>query len=285
MVFFGFKNTLPRILDLILIKDSFIQALKKLPWLIQKNILLIPAFIVLEVCYFQFLLPMESNEIIRTLARFSFSMLQWAFLIFLIPFQLYNQGAGALGKSLLQFQAFLARSIWPVIIDPIKAFFIILAYFILALILGSITFALIYFGGFEKTTSSGLLIMGIGGFFAGVFVLMSVIKAMQFSFIPMVIFFSRKYIEEKKSSLTLSVQVSRGLPFILILYWGAYSFFVSYLLINKVILNLFSAESGWLFTDGPLAVGVMSLINIISVIHSCAFCYFIYTDKDKDNSI
>lgn len=292
---FGFKNIWPRLSDWILVKNSTITSFKVLPKLIQINILIIIAFIILEVVYFHFFFPNKEflqipqiNEIFQSLTFFVFSLLQWAFLIFLVPFHLYNKSTnqklkfktvlatyGGLTDELdtnqkLKFKPFLARSIWPIIIDPIKAFFVVLVFIFLSLILS----APVYF--FAQSNSILLYSMIFIVF------LPTIIKALQFSFIPMVIFFCKDYIENKKSSLQLSIQVCRGLPIVLIVYWIIYFTIVN--LIERGNMTLFSG-SGIFSKNSPLFYTVKSFLSIILIIYSSSVSYFIYAEKDRNRMI
>ena len=286
MKWFDFKSAWSYKSDWILVQKSLVKAFQKLFFLIQKNAILIIVFVLLEMSYFYFLFPAEElkkmgelNELFEAIGRSSFSLMQWAFLVFLVPFQLYNEhNIQSLSKPALRFKSFLARSIWPVIIDPIKS----ILYILLCVCGWGLLFVIIFVTAWFFKLAQNIVFQWIFGLSAFlVIVLPAVIKAVQFILIPMVIFFNKEYRERKKSSLALSVQVSQGL-FLAVLAFG-----IAYISLNTLTQighsMLFEEAGGSMLSDtGFLFYGSNALISCLFSIFSSACIYYIYAGKDKN---
>ena len=98
----------------------------------KKNVWFISSIILVETLYLFFFILKLKNDLIFDLVSFNFAILESLFIIFLIPFQLYNRDAQHTSnpKPLLKFRTLVKRSAWPIVIEPIKAGLVFLCYFI-----------------------------------------------------------------------------------------------------------------------------------------------------------
>ena len=281
----GFKNLWPSLADLNLAKNAVLKSVQLFPKLFVKSIILITALILLELLYFYFLFPAKElsvvpgniNNILLSLTQSSFSLLQWVFLIFLIPFHLYNHGLKAVNspKPLLKFKPFLARCVMPAIVDPIRALFVVILYAGGGIALGS---ALVGIYALSFTFEPSML-----KYFIAPFLIPAFIKIIHYTFIPFVIFFNKEYIENKKSSLKLSTLACRGLP-IVFLVLGFLSFGVIEFL-DSLLKTICYGKSQEVSSINIFYFSLSSLFRAASTILTSSVLYFIYIEKDKTSLI
>ena len=277
----GFKNLWPSFADLNLTKNAVLKSLLVFPKMLSKSIIFIIVFILLELLYFYFLFPAKQlsivpgniNNILLSLTQSSFSLLQWVFLIFLIPFHLYNHGLKSVNspKPLLEFKPFLARCVMPAVVDPIRALFVVILYGLAGIAIGSVLIGLYAMSfTFEPALLKYLIIP---------FLIPAFIKIIHYTFIPFVIFFNKEYIENKKSSLKLSTFVCRGLPVVFLVL--GFLPFGTIELLDSLLKTIFYGPNQEVSSINIFYFSLSSLFRIASTIFTSSVLYFMYIEKDK----
>ena len=255
--------------DIKIIKNSLVQSLFKLPRLIFLNLPLMILFVLFEGWYSYTLIFKHENELLSSVSDLNFAVLQFAFLIFLVPFQLHHQSS----MSYKKFTAFVKKHTWSVVIESCKAIMYLIGYLIL-------TGASAYLAYFIYESLENLLILAIP--LAILFILLSLgsslcflIRSIQYNFIPFVVFFDSEYQSTRKKAIQKSIKISKGvaLPVTLV--------FVLFMILSQ-ILQLTSLPN--FITPEPTPLSVMSfiansIIGLIFVIYFCSFFYYIYQAK------
>lgn len=264
--------------DFQIIVKSLKQSLLKLPRLIFLNALFMLLFILIKGFYSYKFIFKHENEFLTTLSNFNFSVLQFGFLIFLVPFQLHHGDK----FPIKEFSAFLKRTVWPVVIESCKALFYLAGYFFLCGILTGLALGglslFIDISIFDTEALEGgelnpqLILISLL-----VFLICSPlwIRSIQYNFIPFVIFFNEDYQAIKKEVLQKSILVSRGCALLIIPVFFVLPRIVEF--IKSILLYPISTSETTL--AHVTSFTIESILGLILVIYFCIFFYFIYHSK------
>ena len=268
------NDFLTSVSDIQIIRKSLFQSLVKLPNLILLNLFFMIIFIVIKGVYSYTFIFGNENDFIKALNDFNFSILQFVFLIFLVPFQLHW------GSSKRKFSEFLKDTAWPIVIESCKAFaylcgYVFLCGFVSVLILGGLNLIGIFDLEGIQDLESGLSYKAIPFYFLlFVIYLPLFIRSIQYNFIPFVVFFDKEYQETKKGAIKKSILVSKGAALLII----PLLFVLPPLLkairapITEMIVPEMTSMSLTAFT-------IDSFVDLAAVICFCAFFYYTYHFK------
>lgn len=290
----GFKSLWTTRTDWILTWKSLVQTYSILPRLIVFNSPFIAVLLVLEAVYsywiFQKMVyaPTGIQDLMKSAIKLSFSVLAWTFLVFLVSYFLYNKTFTSKTASLV-FRNFIKDNIWPIVVESLKVFFVLMGYAIGGLLSVSL---LTFFTALMITQSLGGVLglldnalLGLVAFVGGlsavfkstdsVIILIlflialtpSAIKAVQYLLMPYVVFFHKNF---KNNSLALSSRASHGIviPMAVVL-----------IAINTVYQPV-SSLIGFLKPAQLLHIGIDSLLRMLINIICIAVIYFMYVQKD-----
>lgn len=257
--------------DLQLILDSICQSFFLIPLLFKKTFFYALGLVVLQYLYFIFLIPPHFPDLQLSIILLCWYFIQFFFFIVLIPLHLYNRNAPQASppKQLIDLNSFVKRIIVPFIIEPIKAFFIMVLYMLPGFIL---TILLIITLKLDISPPLSFTISAIGT----IGILPGLIKACQYLFLPFVIFFNQKYLYEKKSSLKLCTHVAQGLIVILLILNLIFSLLLPTPENFIAFFRMFSLH---------ISVPIFSIVSILFNYISIIFFTLLYFEKDRENII
>ena len=260
--------------DLLITSKALAQSIKYLPRMIWTNIIFIGVITVLETAYHYIFIIRADNSMMTTLSSLNFAFLKLILLIFLIPFQMYNIQLTQHSKPLLLFAPFIKRTTWPILIESLKAIFIIIGYCIPLLILYALLFT--FWNHLQEFLFQSHIYMSLFIFLTAFPV---IIRSIQFHFIPFVIFFNQEYIKDKTKVLQRTIQVSKGIALPLLILGIVFSSLSAFLhsFIEKGIQPSISVINISFF-------GVNSLLKTIEIALLCVFLYLIYRAKDPSSN-
>jgi len=291
----GFKSLWTAKADWALTWKSLIQTYHMLPRLIVFNSVFIVIILILEIGYTYWIsqkliyAPAGIKNIMMYSVQLSFSVLSWTFLVFLVPYYLYNNTHTA-KKAPLVLKTFVKNNIWPIVVESIKVFFVLIGYalggllsvsllvFLVTLIitqnfwgilglLDNALLGLVTLAGDPGSTfkSADAVIMLTILFVA---LIPSMIKAMQYLLMPYVVFFHQKF---TNNSLPLSAKAAQGI----VIPMAVTLFAIN--LAYQPILYLVNLLESIQF----LHIGVDSLFRMLINIIYIAVLYFMYVQKDQ----
>ena len=304
----GFKSLWTTLSDWKAAGLTLSQSIRLYPRLVLWNSPLVIIVLTLSYVYFNFILdfnqlqmPPSLKELYIVMIQFCFMVIVWSFVIFLIPYQLYNYFMKKKNSKFkkTKFKNFLNTHLWPVIIDTLKGFFVALGYFIAAILIWLALFysSVLLFSGLKEQVQQfsvsfmSLLVNSPEGvsmkdFLAivltfkkvGLWIILflvslipSAIKALQYIIIPFVTIFNKQ--ARTKSCLKISEKLSDGLllPFLcLFLLFALFSFFLP---LNKWLVS-WLGESNWV-------IYIQILLGSLKYIFYTSFFCIIYFKKDK----
>ena len=305
----GFKSLWTTTSDWKSVGRILIETLRLYPRLVWWNSLLVATVLGLSYLYFNFVLnfdqmfmPPALKDLYISLINFCFMVIVWSFVIFLIPYQLYNYFMKQSNQSSgsLKFNPFLAKHLWPVIIETLKAFVVISAYAGIGLLLWTVIFviSILFVGGVKEQmnqmaislmtllSSEGINLksflavitelksMGVLFAFSFVCLLPATIKGIQYMIVPFVTIFNKEF-PSQKSSLKISQRLSHGLvlPFFLL-----FSFFF--------LISVLIPMDEWIqkLVGDPASLGtvyVLILLGSLKYIFYTGFFCMAYFNQDK----
>lgn len=257
------------------------------------NILFILAFILLEIIYsYIFIWRADSafSSALMSAAHLCFLGLANAFFIFLVPFQLHKLHLPR-SAPCPKFFPFVQKTVNPVIIATLKAFFITMGYLIVCGAVLGVICAFLLYPAFPSLFQSFFQVMkfepqSVFDFIklAPLYLIINIImfpaftRYVQFHFIPYVIFFNSEYAKTKQT-LKLSIQLSKrlSLPIFLIIFLcsapaGAYMYYV-YRHKEKILEDI--------NITNLLVFSTTSFISCSLAVFTFAVYYFLYKSKDS----
>ena len=239
-----------------------------------------------------------------SLINFCFMAIFWSFIIFLIPYQLYNyfMKRKQQDSKILTFKSFLKVHLWPVVIETLKAFCVVMAYAGVGLTVWVIFFltSVFFIEGLRAqmqelavlfmtlmvATNKSLnvknfieIIMEVKAIvllfmLSFVCLIPSIIKGIQYIIVPFVVIFNKSFPIEK-TSLKISERLSRGLvlPFFLL--------FLFFYLIH-LFLPFDIWIKGWAGEQNVLTPAyVKILFGSLKYIFYTGFFCMVYFNQDK----
>ncbi len=305
----GFKSLWTTLSDWKIVGQTLIQSIRLYPRLILWNSPLVIIVVVLSYIYFNFIINFDKlfiapslKMMYLSLIQFCFMVIVWSFVIFLIPYQLYNYFMKQKDSKILKFKQFLKKHLWPVIIETLKAFIVAGGYAGAGLATWCILFVLsVYFiDGLREQVQELVISMmtllvqspeslnmksflgivmnlkAIGMLLILFFLCLtpSIIKAIQYIIVPFVVIFNKQFSVERKS-LKISEKLSNGLilPFFLL-------FLLFYFLSLFIPLDLWFqqmvGEQNVLF-----AAYIKIFLGSLQYIFYTTFFCMIYFNQDK----
>ena len=291
----GFKSLWTTKADWALTWKSLTQTYSILPRLIVFNSIFIGIILILEIAYTYWILqklvyaPEGIKNIMMYAVQLAFSVLGWTFLVFLVPYFLYNK-THITKKAPLVLKTFIKNNIWPIVVESIKVFFVLIGYAIGGILSVSLlAFCIIFiitqsFWGVLGLVDNALLglVSLIGDptsmfksiepivMFIMLFVALipTLIKAVQYLLMPYVVFFHQKF---TNNSLSLSAKASYGIVIPMAVT----------LLTISLIYQPINSLVGMLKSFQLLHIGVDSLLRMLINIIYIAVLYFMYVQKDQ----
>ena len=291
----GFKSLWTTKSDWNLTWKSLVQTYHMLPRLVVFNSIFIVIILVLEIAYTYWIsqklvyAPAGIKNIMMYSVQLSFSVLGWTFLVFLVPYFLYNKTHIA-KKAPLVLKIFIKDNIWPIVVESIKVFFVLIGYAIGGLLsvsllafciismitqnfwgvlgfldnalLGLVTLAGDPSSTFKSVDAISMLIILF------VALIPAMIKAIQYLLMPYVVFFHQKF---TNNSLSLSAKSAHGIVIPMA---------VTLFTIN-LIYQPISYLVDFLKSIQLLHIGVDSLFRMLINIIYIAVLYFMYVQKDQ----
>ena len=129
----GFKSLWTTKADWVLTWKSLVQTYSILPQLIVFNSLFIVILLSAEIAYSYWILqklvyaPAGIQSLMKSAVQISFSVLAWTFLVFLVSYFLYNKTCTTKTAPLV-FKTFIRNNIWPIVVESLKVFFVVIGY-------------------------------------------------------------------------------------------------------------------------------------------------------------
>lgn len=291
----GFKSLWTTKADWALTWKSLVQTYHMLPRLIIFNSIFIVIILILEIAYTYWIssklvyAPLGIKNLMMSSVQLSFSVLSWTFLVFLVPYFLYNK-TYITKKTPLVLKTFVANNIWPIVVESIKVFFVLMGYAIGGIIIVSLLTSIIIFmitqslGGVLGLVDNALLgLVTLVGDPSSTFksidavimliillvaLIPAIIKAVQYLLMPYVVFFHQKF---TNNSLPLSSKASKGIVIPM-----AVTLFAVNLIYQPILYLVDLLESIQL-----LHIGIDSLFRMLVNIVCIAVLYFMYVQKDQ----
>ena len=231
----GLKSLRTTKADWNLTWKSLVQTYFMLPRLIVFNSIFIVILLSVEIAYSYWITqklvyaPVGIRNLMTYAMQISFSVLAWTFLVFLVPYFLYNK-THIVKAAPLVLKTFIKNNIWPIIVESIKVFFVLGGYamgglLIVSLLTFGITFIIMQgltgvlslldnalLGMVALFGDPGSLLKSKESMIMLVILLAALlpmaIKAVQYLLMPYVVFFHKKF---TNNSLGLSSRASSGI--------------------------------------------------------------------------
>ena len=269
-----------------LIKGAVLDSLACLPWVLKKTTLNfaliwlpIAAIVIALVNIAGFggipihplLADFDSGDgglALKDGMMFSLRRFEYCFIMFIIPYFVYafinkpegrqtaggrQTGAGESGSPVPEFWDFIAAGVWPLVKNHIKAFFVILVFFLLLIIPG-------------------------------------IIKCLRLCFVTQAVFFNEGCLRQGKSALKASQDLTRGRLRAVALFTVYWLLFMTLcpLLLNSALSLLFFFGSGWLWIDiikDSIAYGAGFYLSCFSLVLMTQFYFHMLKEKAREGAL
>ena len=286
------------------------QSIRLYPRLVLWNSSLVIVVLALSYGYFNFILdfnqlqmPPSLKEMYITLIQFCFMVIVWSFVIFLIPYQLYNYFMQKKNSNFkkIKFKIFLNTHLWPVIIDTLKGFFVAFGYLVVGILIWfilcyssvllfsglkeqlqqfSVSFMSLLVNSPEGVSMKNFLEMTLNFKKVGLLIILFLIslipagiKAMQYIIIPFVTIFNKQ--ARTKSCLKISEKLSDGLVLPFLCLFLLFSLLQIFFPLNKWLID------GLGKSNGDWVIYIQILLGSLKYIFYTSFFCLVYFKKDK----